>query len=99
MKWDQGHESPDVLELQADCFAGIWAHASDEKKLLDPGDVDEALGAAAAIGDDRLQKQAGGRVHPESWPHGSSAERSSWFKRGYQRGNIEACDTFGAGQP
>ena len=87
------------LELQADCFAGIWAHASDEKKLLDPGDVDEALRAAAAIGDDRLQKQAGGRVHPESWTHGSSAERSSWFKRGYQRGNIDGCDTFGAGQP
>lgn len=83
------------LELQADCFAGIWAHASDEKKILDPGDIDEALGAAAAIGDDRLQKQSGGRVNPETWTHGSSAERSRWFKTGYERGTIEACDTFG----
>jgi predicted metalloprotease len=93
----RGEEGLSVkLELQADCFAGIWAHASEQKKILDPGDIDEALGAAAAIGDDRLQKQAGGRVHPESWTHGSSAQRSSWFKRGFERGTIDACDTFGS---
>jgi predicted metalloprotease len=93
----RGAESGSVrLELQADCLAGIWAKSSADRKLLEPGDIDEALGAAAAIGDDRLQKQSSGRVTPETWTHGSSAERSRWFKTGYQRGTIEACDTFGA---
>jgi len=96
----RGEEGLSVrLELQADCFAGIWARASEEKNILDPGDIDEAIGAAAAIGDDRLQRQSSGRVNPESWTHGSSAQRSRWFKRGYERGTIEACDTFGTAEP
>jgi predicted metalloprotease len=82
------------LELQADCFAGIWAHSTEERNLLEAGDVDEALGAAAAVGDDRIQKQAGGRVNPETWTHGSAAQRSAWFKRGFSRGNFADCDTF-----
>ena len=82
------------LELQADCFAGIWAKSTNERKLLDAGDIDSALSAAAAIGDDRLQKQSSGRVNPETWTHGSSAERSKWFKTGYDQGTIEACNTF-----
>jgi uncharacterized protein len=86
------------LELQADCFAGIWAKNSNDRKILDVGDIDEALAAAAAIGDDRLQKQSGGRVNPEKWTHGSSAERSKWFKTGFERGTIEACDTFNGTQ-
>ena len=91
----KGEEGLSVrLELQADCFAGIWASSADKRKILEPGDIDEALNAAAAIGDDRLQKQAGGRVMPERWTHGSSAQRSRWFKTGYERGTIEACNTF-----
>jgi predicted metalloprotease len=96
----RGEEGNSVrLELQADCFAGMWAKASDDKKILDPGDIDEALTAASAIGDDRLQKQAGGRVNPETWTHGSSAQRSRWFKTGYERGDLAACDTFAAAAP
>lgn len=83
------------LELQADCFAGIWASSSEKRGILDPGDIDDALRAAAAIGDDTLQKNAGRAVRPESWTHGSSAERSRWFKTGFEKGTIEACDTFG----
>ncbi len=70
------------LELQADCFAGIWAHATERRELLEKGDVEEGLGAASAIGDDRLQKRASGTVEPESWTHGSSEQRVRWFKRG-----------------
>ena len=84
-------------ELQADCLAGVWAHSAQKRNLLEPGDIDEALGAAAAIGDDRLQKRARGRVQPESWTHGSSAQRSEWFRRGYEGGTLESCDT-GRGQ-
>jgi len=84
------------LELQADCFAGIWAQSTAERNLLEAGDVDEALGAAAAVGDDRLQRAATGVVHPEKWTHGSSQERSRWFKRGYEGGGISSCDTFSA---
>jgi len=84
------------LELQADCFAGIWAHSTAERKILDVGDVEEAIGAAQAIGDDRLQKQATGTVRPETWTHGSSAERVRWFTRGYEAGKMQACDTFAA---
>ncbi len=84
------------LELQADCFAGIWAHSTAQRNLLEEGDIDSALSAATAIGDDRLQRQATGTVSPEKWTHGSSAERVRWFRRGYDQGSVEACDTFGA---
>jgi uncharacterized protein len=84
------------LELQADCFAGVWAHHMGNKDLLDPGDLEEGLNAAAAIGDDRLQKQTQGRVVPESFTHGSSAQRVRWFKRGMDSGKVSDCDTFSA---
>jgi predicted metalloprotease len=84
-------------ELQADCFAGIWAHNADSsRQLLEQGDVEEGLNAAAAIGDDRLQKQTRGYVSPESFTHGSSEQRVRWFKRGFESGQMESCDTFGA---
>lgn len=83
-------------ELQADCYAGIWAHATGRRDVLEKGDIEEGLAAAAAIGDDRLQERATGRVHPESWTHGSSAQRVRWFKRGFDKGELGACDTFGA---
>ena len=83
------------LELQADCFAGVWARTADEMKaFLDRGDVDQALRAAAAIGDDRLQQQSGGRVVPDSFTHGSSEQRKRWFSRGFETGSVKACDTF-----
>ena len=82
------------MELQADCYAGVWAHSTDERKLLDKGDLESAIGAAAAVGDDRLQKAATGTVMPERWTHGSSAQRSDWFQRGFKTGKLEACDTF-----
>lgn len=86
-----------AVELQADCFAGVWAHDAHQKSgLLEPGDIEEALGAASAVGDDTLQKQAGGRVVPDSFTHGSSAQRTRWFETGYRNGNIEDCDTFNA---
>src|SRR5512138_424504 len=82
-------------ELQADCFAGIWAHNADRsRQLLETGDIEEGLNAAAAIGDDRLQKQSQGYVSPESFTHGSSEQRVRWFKRGFEQGKVEACDTF-----
>ncbi len=85
------------LELQADCFAGIWGnHANRDRRLLEPGDVEEALTAASAIGDDRLQRQARGTVSPDSFTHGSSAQRVRWFRTGLESGRLESCDTFGA---
>jgi predicted metalloprotease len=84
------------LELQADCLAGVWAHSTRRRDLLERGDVESALGAASAIGDDRLQRSAGGRVSPESFTHGSSAERVEWFRRGLEAGNAESCNTFAA---
>jgi predicted metalloprotease len=84
------------LELQADCYAGIWAHSTRERNLLESGDIDSALDAAAAVGDDRLQRMATGTVSPESWTHGSSEERKRWFTRGLTSGKMEDCDTFGA---
>jgi predicted metalloprotease len=84
------------LELQADCFAGVWAHHASSAIQLDAGDLEEGLNAAAAIGDDRLQKQTQGRVVPEAFTHGSSEQRVSWFKRGMQSGRMQDCDTFSA---
>jgi predicted metalloprotease len=84
-------------ELQADCFAGIWAHNADSsRQLLEEGDIEEGLNAAAAIGDDRLQKQGRGYVSPESFTHGSSEQRVRWFKRGFETGAVKSCDTFAA---
>jgi uncharacterized protein len=83
------------MELQADCFAGVWAAVNDQlRKRLEPGDIEEGLNAAAAIGDDTLQRKAGQRVSPESFTHGSAQQRVRWFKRGMETGNPQACDTF-----
>jgi len=84
-------------ELQADCYAGVWANRAQKmKNILEPGDVDEALRAAAAIGDDRLQRETQGRVVPESFTHGTSEQRSRWFRRGFESGEMRQCDTFNA---
>ncbi len=83
------------LELQADCFAGVWAKNADQaKQILEQGDLEEALNAAAAVGDDRLQQQSQGVVVPESFTHGTSEQRARWFRQGFQNGSISACDTF-----
>ena len=82
------------LELQADCFAGVWAHSTQQRGLLEEGDVDEAMNAASAVGDDRIQRMSGRRVNPETWTHGSAQERSTWFRRGFDSGRISSCDTF-----
>ena len=82
------------MELQADCLAGVWAHSTAQRQLLESGDLESALGAASAVGDDRVQKEAIGRVHPESFTHGTSAQRVQWFNRGYERGDAGACETF-----
>lgn len=91
----RGNELSVRQELQADCYAGLWAyHTQRMYKNLDPGDVEEALNAASAIGDDNLQRMSQGRVVPESFTHGSSAQRARWFRAGYQNGSMAACDTF-----
>ncbi|HEX3580919.1 MAG TPA: neutral zinc metallopeptidase [Thermoanaerobaculia bacterium] len=90
----QTREDSVRLELQADCYAGVWAHSTQQRGLLEEGDVDEAMNAAAAVGDDRIQRMAGRRVNPETWTHGSAAERSTWFRRGFDSGRISSCDTF-----
>ncbi len=82
------------VELQADCYAGVWGHAAAGKQLLEVGDLEEAITAASAIGDDRLQKQSGGDVNPETFTHGTSAQRVTWFRRGFEAGKLGACDTF-----
>ena len=85
-----------LTELQADCYAGVWAHhAHRQRNILERGDVDEGLAAAAAVGDDRLQRMAGRGVHPESFTHGTSEQRAHWFRTGLQSGSLAACDTFG----
>lgn len=84
------------MELQADCLAGVWAHSAQARQFLDPGDLEAGLRAAAAVGDDRLQRNATGGVSPESFTHGTSAQRSQWFRRGLESGRVDACDTFGA---
>jgi len=86
------------MELQADCFAGIWAHHADRQfDILERGDIEEAIGAAAAVGDDNLQRQAGRRVQPESFTHGSSEQRMQWFRRGLDTGSVQSCNTFSGG--
>jgi len=85
-----------LQELQADCFAGVWASTTKQRNLLEQGDIEESINAAAQIGDDRLQKMAGQRVNPETWTHGSSAQRVKWFKIGLERSDLDACDTFRA---
>lgn len=85
------------MELQADCFAGVWASSAARRQLLQPNDVEEGLTAAASIGDDRIQQMAGRRVAPERFTHGSAAQRVQWFRAGMSSGNISACDTFGRG--
>ncbi|HVT48143.1 MAG TPA: neutral zinc metallopeptidase [Vicinamibacterales bacterium] len=82
------------LELQADCYAGVWGHSTAQRNILEQGDVEEGLNAAASIGDDRIQRMSGSRVAPERFTHGSSAQRVEWFKRGMDTGDIKACDTF-----
>jgi predicted metalloprotease len=88
-----------LVELQADCFAGIWGHYAKQRGLLDPGDVEAGLAAAAAIGDDRIQQQSGGRVSPESFTHGSSAQRVRWFRSGLDSGDVNQCNTFETARP
>jgi predicted metalloprotease len=91
----QANELSVRLELQADCYAGVWAnHAQKMKNVLDPGDVEEALNAATAIGDDHLQMQTRGYITPDSFTHGTSAQRVSWFKRGFEGGELQNCETF-----
>lgn len=82
------------MELQADCFAGIWGHTAFNDQLLEPGDVEEGLRGAEAVGDDRIQEQMSGRVNPETWTHGSSEQRAKWFQRGFYSGAVDDCDTF-----
>jgi len=85
------------VELQADCYAGVWANsANTTQHILEEGDVEQGLAAANAVGDDTLQRQVQGRVVPDSFTHGSSAQRVRWFKRGLEQGRVEACDTFSA---
>jgi predicted metalloprotease len=86
------------MELQADCLAGVWAHSTQQRNLLEQGDVQSALGAAAAVGDDRLQKMSTGHVAPDSFTHGSSAQRMQWFQNGFDSGSIAACNTFDSEQ-
>ena len=86
------------LELQADCFAGVWGNSTEQRKIVDASDVDSALHAAAAVGDDRLQRMATGRVSPETFTHGTSAQRAGWFRRGFESGKISSCNTFDEGQ-
>jgi len=88
------------MELQADCLAGVWGHhANRERQLIEPGDFEEGLRAASAIGDDRLQSLSQGYVQPESWTHGSSEQRTEWLRKGLETGDINACETFRSGRP
>jgi len=87
------------MELQADCFAGVWGHFARQRNLLEPGDVEAGLAAAAAIGDDRMQRQSQGHVAPESFTHGSSAQRVHWFRAGLDSGDVRQCDTFVTARP
>lgn len=90
----EGNELSVRQELQADCLAGVWGNHARSRNVLEAGDLEEALNAAAAIGDDRMQRQMQGRVNPESWTHGSSEQRVRWFRRGFESGDVRQCDTF-----
>ena len=93
----EGNRLSVMQELQADCFAGIWAHHAEKaRQILEEGDIEEALNAASAIGDDRLQKQSRGYVTPDSFAHGSSAQRIRWFRQGLETGKVSQCNTFKA---
>src|SRR5688572_4404356 len=85
-----------ALELQADCFAGVWANSTAQRRLLEQGDVEEGLGAASAVGDDRIQAQMTGQIRPDKFTHGSAAQRAQWFRRGLESGDPNSCDTFGS---
>jgi predicted metalloprotease len=85
------------LELQADCYAGVWAHSAAERQKLSTGDIEEGLGAASAVGDDRIQSRTTGSVNVDSFTHGSARQRSEWFKRGFESGRSTSCDTFASG--
>jgi len=91
---DETNELSIRLELQADCLAGVGGHSAAQQDLLDPGDLEEGLRAASAVGDDRIQKESTGRVDRESWTHGSSEQRVRWFRRGFDSGDTQACNTF-----
>ena len=92
---DRANDYSVLLELQADCFAGVWAHTIAEEGALEGGDLDEALAAAAAVGDDRIQQSTTGRINPETWTHGSAEQRARWFSTGFESGQAAECDTFG----
>jgi predicted metalloprotease len=94
---DRQNELSVRMELQADCLAGVWGHSTERRNILEAGDIEDALNAAAAIGDDRIQRRVGGGVQPESFTHGSSEQRMTWFRRGFESGRVEACDTFASG--
>ena len=93
---DQANELSVRMELQADCYAGAWGHSASQRGKLETGDVEEGLGAAAAVGDDRIQKATTGRVSPENFTHGTAEQRASWFRRGLENGRLADCDTFAA---
>ena len=85
-----------AMELQADCFAGVWGNSTSQRRLLEQGDVEEGLAAASAVGDDRIQAQATGQIRPDKFTHGSAAQRAQWFRRGLESGDPNVCDTFGS---
>ena len=91
---DRANQLSVKLELQADCYAGVWGHETAQRQILEAGDVEEGLAAAAAVGDDRIQRMSGQVVHPEAFTHGTSEQRTSWFRRGFVSGRPEDCDTF-----
>jgi len=91
---DRANQLSVKLELQADCYAGVWGHETAQRQILEAGDVEEGLAAAAAVGDDRIQRMSGQAVHPEAFTHGTSEQRTSWFRRGFVSGRPEDCDTF-----